>query len=64
MRVVPVVAVLDPHARQVGADPPCGEEVRQIVRILARFGHRAPAQAFPVTGRTYWLWQYQQPSRM
>ena len=44
MRVVPVVPVLEPDARQVGADPPRREQMRQIIRVLAGLGDRPPAQ--------------------
>ena len=40
MRVVPRVGHLEPHAGQIGADAPRGEQVRPVVRILADLGHR------------------------
>jgi hypothetical protein len=44
MCVVPVVAVLEPEAREVGADPARGEQVRQVEGVLAGLRDRPPAQ--------------------
>jgi hypothetical protein len=43
---MPVVAILEPDACQIGTDSPCREELWQVEGILAGFGDRAPAEVF------------------
>ena len=38
--------------------------MRHVERVLARLADGPQRRVSPVTGRTNWEWQYQQPSRM
>ena len=64
MREMPLVAVFQPDPHQIRPDAPRAEQVRHVDRRIRPTLVTGPQRRVsPVTGRTNWEWQYQQPSR-